>query len=137
MIFKIKYIAVFLTKEQGSSYSIEGIKRFNPIIKKINFKRKAIPINSSNHSISKGLKKIFYIDISCKIPQQIFFNTVESEGINPDILDMLLNGHILRELTSNLTDNSIFKMNVLNMIIGGLIGGLIGFLIAQYISLPA
>lgn len=136
MIFKKKYIVVFLIKEQ-ESYTILKSKRITPTNNSIKYgKNKSIPIEISLPTYSKGLKLFYFVDMSSKVPSQITFSNLEFDGINSEVLDMIMNGHIIRELSSNLSDNTNFKMNLLNIIIGGLIGGLIGFVISPYIPLP-
>ena len=127
---KKKYIAVFMLKEQ-ESYTIQKRKKFNPLDKqKIRFRNKTYLYNIAIPTYSKGLKQYFLFDINSTTGHLLFIKNKESL-ITPEIIDDICSKHIIRDLTSNLT-NQAFKMNLMMIFLGLVIGGLIGWIAGGY-----
>ena len=123
---KKKYIAVFLLKDQ-ESYTIVKKKKFKPSnSKEIRFKGKLYIIRNLIPSFSKGLKNYYCINIEVASGHLLFKKNKDSQ-ITPKLLDTIIKGKIVHQLTSNLTDTAM-KMNIMMIAIGGIIGGLIGWI---------
>ena len=123
---KKKYIAIFMLKE-SSSYTIQKRKKFNPIDKQeISFRNKTYLYNKAIPTFSYGLKQYFLFDINIATGHLIFIENKKCK-ITPDDIDDICLKHIVRDLTSNLTDTA-FKMNLMMIFIGLIIGGLIGWI---------
>ena len=126
-MLKKKYIVIFLIKEHQSYTEIKR-KRINPNSTEINFNNKSYPIMINLHSYSKGLKYYYFIDTTKKIKCQIFFNkTKKDSDVSLEIIDMIISKHIVKQLTSNLTD-SAFRTNLMYVLFGLLLGGCIGWI---------
>jgi len=125
-----KYIAVFLIREQNS-YSVLKSKKFNPEAKTIRFKKgSSHQIDASNPTYSRGLKMFYFIDIN---EGQLTFNGEERENeINPELLDMIIEQNIIRQITSNFGEK-MFGGQIINLIVALLFGVTIGFLIAGFV----
>lgn len=124
-MFKKKYIAVFLIREQGS-YNINSMRRIKPLTKTI----KGIPIDTSIQTYSKGLKLYFCIDLTSK--KQITFDKDNKPNINTKVIDDILAQKIISELTRDMSGSN-FKNRLYDIITGGLIGGLTGFIVAGFV----
>jgi len=115
-----------LLKDQ-ESYTIQKKKKFKPSNnKEIRFKGKLYLIKGLIPSFSKGLKNYYCIDIDVTSGHLLFKKNEESL-ITPKLLDTIIKGKIVHQLTSNLTDTAM-KMNIMMIAIGGVIGGLIGWI---------
>jgi len=120
-MFKKKYIAVFLTKEQNS-YTITKVKRFKPSDSKF-IEQNLIDI--SNYTYSKGLRNYFFIDISNRL--QLSFNNKNTPNIDIKAIDDVLVRSIISQLTKDMSGSNITK-RLFDIIIGLIIGGLVGFI---------
>lgn len=131
-ILKKKYIVMFVKRELNS-YEILSVKRISAISKQVIFNKKPYPINTSNQTCSKGLKLFFLIDITKKC--QLYFDTTNIQSMDIDVIDMIMEKHILKDLTTNMTDHSYLTMNILSLAIGIAIGAMAGFIVGNYIPL--
>lgn len=123
-MFKKKYIIVKLIKEQNS-YSIVGVSRFNPE-KPI---KKGTRIDIQNPSFTKGLKIYFYMDNK---GNQLSFAKVNPNNNDTKIIDDILAGKVISELTKDMTGKDM-KQKLIDMITGALVGGLSTFIIAGFV----
>jgi len=123
-MFKKKYIAVFLTKEQNS-YTITKAKRFNPLDDKF-IERNLL--NISDYTFSKGLRNYYFIDKSNKL--QLSFDIYNKlPNIDVKAVDDTLARNIMCQLTKDMSGVNITK-RIIDIILGLIIGGLIGFIIS-------
>lgn len=120
-MFKKKYIAIFLTKEQNS-YTIIKAKRFKPSDSKF---IEQYLIDISNYTFSKGLRNYFYIDISNRL--QLSFNNENVPNIDIKAIDDVLVRSIITQLTKDMSGTNLTK-RLFDIIIGLVIGGLVGFI---------
>ncbi len=120
-MFKKKYIAVFLTKEQNS-YTITKAKRFTPSSEKF---IKVNLIDISNYTFSKGLRNYYYIDKANKL--QLSFIKIEKINVDIKAVDDVLAREIISQLTKDMSGVNLTK-RLIDIILGAVIGGLIGFI---------
>lgn len=120
-MFKKKYIAIFLTKDQNS-YTIIKAKRFKPSSEKF---IKANLIDISNHTFSKGLRNYYYIDKVNKL--QLSFINGKAPNIDIEAVDDVLVRSIISQLTKDMSGTNLTK-RLFDIIIGLIIGGLVGFI---------
>jgi len=131
-MLKKKYIVRFLIKEKDI-YTVIKSKRIQPTDKEISFRDKTYIIDITNPTYSKILKLFFFIDINKSDDCQLSFVKKKiTSKISPDDIDMVIGKHIIKQLTSNLTDTA-FKTNLMYVIFGLIMGGLIGFIAGGYV----
>lgn len=123
-MFKKKYIAVFLTKEQNS-YTITKVKRFNPLDD--NFIEKNL-LDISDYTFSKGLRNYFFIDKSNKLQLSFNYNG-KLPNINVKAVDDTLARNIISQLTKDMSGVN-FTKRIIDIILGLIIGGLVGFIVS-------
>lgn len=130
MLFKKKYIAVFLLKEQGV-YSISGMKRLRTIKDTliISFKGNPYEFNITKPSYRKRMKLFYYFDMSEN--KQLHFHK-QTSTFDPETVDKLENKKVVFQLVSGL-DTPKFKMNIFYIMIGLLMGVSIGIIIGGYL----
>lgn len=122
---KNKYIAIFVVKKKDS-FTIIGKRRFRATKKTIKFNSKTYLVDIVNATYSKGLKSFYFIDID---GTQIVFRGSKTSNYDPDVLDMILSKSIVKQLTANLSDNSL-ALNLVTLVIGAIMGGLLGYILA-------
>lgn len=126
-MLKKKYIVRFLVKE-NDIYTVIKSKRIKPTDKEISFRDKGYIINITNPTYSKVLKLFFFIDINKSDDCQLsFVKKKNTSKISPDDIDMVIGKHIIKQLTSNLTDTA-FKTNLMYVLFGLALGGAIGWI---------
>lgn len=123
-MFSKKYIVVSVIKEQNT-YEIVNSVRINPI--KPLYKGNNIEIK--NPSFTKRLKVFFYIDNN---GNQLSFGNNKPTNIDTKVIDDILSGKVISELTKNMTGKNI-RQKIFDMIFGGLIGGLSTFIASAFI----
>ncbi len=122
-----KYIAVFLIREQNT-YTIVSKKYFNPTKDSIEFRNNTYIISSANPTYTKGLRLLFFIDVSSK--KQLLFVKNKTNEIDSEIIDLIMSKKIIKQLTSELGGVDITSI-LLYLVVGLTIGGLIGYLIGS------
>lgn len=117
---EIKYIAVFCIPE-GKGYRIRKRVKFNPDnTNGIRYKDKRITgFDIEGYLSTEGLKRYYYFDISGE-GRQIYSDSAPLP-IDPSIAYLIIDRHVVRELTYNLSDNPL-KMQILPFILGCIIG---------------
>jgi len=131
-MLKKKYIVRFLIKEK-EIYTVIKSKRIQPTTKEISFRDKSYIIDTTNPTYSKVLKLFFFIDIDKSDDCQLSF--IKKKGnskITPDDIDMIVGKHIIKQLTSNLTDTA-FKTNLMYVLFGLALGGAIGWIAGGFV----
>ena len=131
-MLKKKYIVRFLIKEK-EIYTIIKSKRIQPTTKEISFRDKTYIIDITNPTYSKVLKLFFFIDIDKSDDCQLsFVKKKGSSKITADDIDMIIGKHIIKQLTSNLTDTA-FKTNLMYVLFGLALGGAIGWIAGGFV----
>jgi len=126
-MLKKKYIVRFLIKEKDI-YTVIKSKKIKPTDKEISFRDKTYIIDITNPTYSKILKLFFFIDINKSDDCQLsFVKKKNASKITPDDIDMIIGKHIIKQLTSNLTDTA-FKTNLMYVLFGLILGGCIGWI---------
>jgi len=120
-MFKKKYIAVFLTKEQNS-YTITKAKRFKPSDDKF---IETNLLDISDYTYSKGLRNYFFIDKSNKL--QLSFVKGKIPNIDVKAVDNILAKNLMSQLTKDMSGIDLTK-RIIDIILGLIIGGLVGFI---------
>lgn len=126
-MFKKKYIAVFLIREQNT-YTIVSKKYFNPTKDSIQFRSNTYIISSANPTYTKGTKLLYFIDVNSK--KQLLFVKNKTNEIDSEIIDLIMSKKIIKQLTSELGGVDITSI-LLYLVVGLTIGGLIGYLIGS------
>jgi hypothetical protein len=122
-----RYYAVLVIQDSDNRFEILKSKEFNPLQQLIEFK-------------SKSETKKFYFDISfptyCKNleqyylfnwinQQQILFNNTNQEIINTEIYDLIMEGKIIKQLSSAMRKDKFNWSTFLMGLFAGVTGGLI------------
>lgn len=124
-----KYYAVFLIKEQNT-YNVLRRKKFNPESKIIRYKKgNTHEVDVSIPTYSKGLSLYFLIDIN---EGQLEFGNHRKGKVNPELIDMVMQQSIIKQLTSNLSQQ-LFGGQIMSVITALLMGGLVGFIIGAFV----
>ena len=130
MLFKKKYLVVFMTKE-NEIYNVLHIKKINPLTKSVKYDDRGYIIDTTNPTYTKTLKLFFLIDVNKELECQLFFNNTtntKKSKITPQDIDLVVGLSIVKQLTTNLSDTA-FKMNLMYIIFGALFGGLLGWIL--------
>ena len=127
---KKRYIAVFLTTEQGT-YSVLKRKFFKPSDKTVRYVvGKSYKVDVSRPTYTKGLKLFYFIDINPR-KGQLFFKCAKDNKENPELIDMILRQGIISQIAGSLGKS--MNAGTMTLIIAFIFGGVVGFLIAGFV----
>ena len=126
---KKKYYAWILQKQQGTYHRI-GRKRINATTQMFKYKGLPFKINIQFNTFARGLKTFYFFDFNTKKQISIVDNKIPS--VDADVYDMVFLKRIVKDLSSNLNNNS-WKINLMTLFIGIALGGAFGFIIAGYV----
>lgn len=127
---KKRYIAVFLTTEQGT-YSVLKRKFFKPSDKTVRYVvGKSYKVDVSRPTYTKGLKLFYFIDINPK-KGQLFFKANKDNNENPELIDMILRQGIISQIAGSLGKSK--NAGMMSLIFAFIFGAVVGFMIAGFI----
>lgn len=127
---KKRYIAIFLTTEQGT-YSVLKKKLFKPSDKTVRYEvGKSYKVDVSRPTYTKGLRLYYFIDINPR-KGQLFFKHDKNNNENPEIIDMILRQGIIGQIAGSLGKN--MSAGIMTLIVAFIFGGVVGFMIAGFI----
>lgn len=126
---KKRYYAIFLIKQENT-YNVLRRKRFSPDNPIVRFKKgKAKPIKIDSPTYSRGLKVFYFVDIN---EGQLFFKNTKGSGVNAELIDMIMEQGIIKQLTANLSEKFLGGQ-LLMIIMSFFMGGFLGFIIAGFL----
>ncbi|MGV9141363.1 MAG: hypothetical protein ACOC1X_00330 [Promethearchaeota archaeon] len=124
MLWKKKYIAVLVIKEQGK-YTLVGKKNITATTETVRFdKKKAFKIDIDN-PIYQVKNKLFYF-FNYNRGQLSLRETVK-KAEEPEVMDMIINKKIVEQLTSNLLGID-FKQQLIYIAVGAIAGSGFGYI---------
>lgn len=127
MLFKKKYFAVFLTKEQNS-YSVLAIKKFSPLNLTLKYQNEPHIIDISKYTYSKGIKLFYCIEFN---KGQIFFKNGKNTSNLANMVDIVNSKKIITQIISGVAEKpKIFTFINLILI---LFGCLLGYIIKGFV----
>lgn len=121
-------MVLFCSKNQDS-YEILSKRKIRAGTSTVSYNKKSYVLNLSKPSCSKGLFQYYYLDIT-KAEGQMLFGNHKEPVIPPEVLDMLIEQHAIKDLSSDLTGTAL-KINIILSAIFMVFGGFVGYVIGH------